>query len=95
MPDDRVPFPEAGLVVVPTLEGFQHLTERVTTLERTARATVPEPPAGPDRLELLERRVERHRVELEDIKRQWNELLRALGLVPPSAPTTTTPESYQ
>lgn len=100
-PAGRVPFPESGLVVVPTLEGFQHLTERVTALERAPRATVPAPAL--ERLEQLEQRQQRHRDELEDVKRQWNELLRALGLVPPTTPPAPLPavlppptmESYQ
>jgi hypothetical protein len=92
---DVVEFPEDGLVVVPTLAGFQHLTERVEALEGRIPATVPGDDDG--------RRLDRHRAELEAIKRWLNQLLAALRPYLSDAPDpltaapqpAPTPKDYQ
>lgn len=94
-------FPEDGLVVVPTLAGYQHLVERVEQLEADTPATVPAEDAGEAvTLASLSGRIDRHRTELEAIKTWCRDVSRFLGLPTSSTPTTppaaaTTPGSYQ
>lgn len=90
---------DKSLVIVPTLQGWLELAERVEALEAAAPATVPDD-VEPLTLQSLSDRLDRHRGELEDIKGRWNQMIRYLRLQTGPTPTSAaaaaeTPESYQ
>lgn len=85
---DNATIPEAGpaerFVIVPALPAWRELEERVrvaeqrvAALERRPAATVPV--EAPDVAQLLER-LDRHRQELDEVKRRYNDLAEFLDL---------------
>jgi hypothetical protein len=73
--------------IVPTLDGYLELAARVEHLEANVPATGDDDSLNDDDAAQLHERLDRHRAELEEIKRRYNALIRYLdsGLTP-SAP---------
>lgn len=100
MSDAITPDPPAAeedpLAIVPTLAGFLALSRRVEVLESQGAATVPPgdvlaPP------EAVQRRLNRHREDIDEIKKRYNKLVRyleSLNLIPGQQPADPS-ERYQ
>lgn len=65
-------------VIVPTLDGYIELADRVSHLEANVPADGPADDGGAD-LGDVHDRLDRHRAEIEEIKRRYNALIRYLG----------------
>lgn len=74
-PDGKPTF-----TIVPTLDGYVDLAQRVEHLEANVPATVPDtdvPDSG--EIDQLHDRLDRHRGEIDEIKRRYNSLVRWLN----------------
>lgn len=82
-PGERTPY-----AIVPTAELFHELEDRVVTLEHRAGDEDTEPVGPAD----VAARLDRHRVELDELKSRYNGLVELLRPYFPTVPTTS-PES--
>jgi hypothetical protein len=73
---------KATFEVVPTLAGYLELAERVNHLEANQPATGSSDdvvaPVSEDELDAIHSRIDRHRAEIEEIKKRYNQLVRYL-----------------
>lgn len=83
-------------VIVPTIDGYIELADRVSHLEANMPATGDVDDDAPDDTDLgqVHDRLDRHRDEIEEIKRRYNALIRYLGstdlaAAPPAASQDT------
>lgn len=79
--DDLGPEQQAEperFVIVPTLPAWQELLARVRELEQRGIPPQPAPASTVGDAAGLARRLDRHRQELEDLKRWANDLIRLL-----------------
>lgn len=79
-PTQRIPY-----MIVPTAELFHELEERVQTIELRLGDEADEPVGPAD----VAARLDRHREELDELKRRYNALVELLRPYFPSVPTTT------